>query len=40
VVGAGYAFVQNLRLGHYELGLDTDPKHRLSAAFAELAIAI
>jgi IS6 family transposase len=39
-MGAGYVFVQNLRLGNYELGLDTDPRYRLSAAFAELAIAI
>ncbi len=34
------AFVQNLRGGHYELGTDTPPAHRLSAAFAELQAAI
>jgi transposase-like protein len=40
VISAGHAFVQNLRRGHYELGLDIDPKHRLPAAFAELTLAI
>jgi transposase, IS6 family len=40
VISAGHAFVQNLRRGHYELGLDVDPGHRLSTAFAELALAI
>jgi IS6 family transposase len=40
VIGAGHAFVQNLRRGHYELGVDAEPRHRLSAAFAELALAI
>ena len=28
-----YAFVQNLRRGHDELGLDTEPGHRLEAIF-------
>jgi hypothetical protein len=37
---AGHAFVQNLRRGHYELGLDIDPKHWLPAAFTELARAL
>lgn len=37
VISAGHAFVQNLRRGHYELSVDVDPKHRLRAAFAELA---
>jgi hypothetical protein len=33
--------VRCLRRGHYELGMDDiDPRHRLPAAFAELAIAI
>ncbi|MGH3800248.1 MAG: hypothetical protein ACRDTD_08980 [Pseudonocardiaceae bacterium] len=32
------AFVQNLRRGHYELGLDA--RHRLLAVFAKLALAI
>jgi transposase-like protein len=40
VIGAGHAFVQNLRRGQYELGVDAEPKHRLPAAFAELALAI
>jgi hypothetical protein len=30
----------NLRRGHYELGVDTDPKRQLPAAFTELALAI
>jgi hypothetical protein len=34
------AFVQNLRRGHYELSVDIDPRHRLTAIFAELAHAI
>ena len=40
VISAGHAFVQNLRRGHYELGVDADPNHRLPAAFLELALAI
>ena len=40
VIGTGHAFVQNLRRGHYELGLDVDPTHQLTAAFVELALAI
>ena len=36
----GHAFIQNIRRGHYELGVDIDPRHRLPAAFAELALAI
>ena len=40
VISAGHAFIQNLRRGHYELGRDADPRHRLSAAFAELVRAI
>ena len=40
VISARHAFIQNLRRGHYELGLDLDPRHRLSAAFAELPHAI
>jgi hypothetical protein len=31
---------KNLRRGHYELGIDADPKRQLPAAFAELAVAI
>jgi transposase, IS6 family len=40
VISAGHVFVQNLRRGHYELGLDADPQHRLPAVFTELARAI
>ena len=36
----GHAFVQNLRHGHYELGVDIDPRHRLTAIFTELTLAI
>jgi hypothetical protein len=37
---AGYAFIQNLPRGHYELGLDARPALRVAAAFTELALAI
>jgi IS6 family transposase len=40
VVIRGHAFIQNLRRGHYELGVDTVPIHRLAAAFDELQHAI
>jgi transposase-like protein len=40
VISAGHAFVQNLRRGHYELGVDIDRRHRLPAAFTKLARAI
>jgi hypothetical protein len=40
VVIAGHAFVQNLRRGHYELGVDARPALRVDAAFTELAQAI
>jgi len=40
VICTGHAFVQNLRRGHYELGMDVDPRHRLPAAFTELAFTI
>ena len=40
VISTGHAFVQNLRRGHYELGMDSDPRHRLPEAFTELACAI
>jgi hypothetical protein len=33
VISAGHAFVQNLRRGHYGLGLDIDRRHRLTAIF-------
>jgi hypothetical protein len=34
VVIAGHAFVQNLRRGHHELGVDAGPAPRIAAAFA------
>jgi len=40
VVIAGHAFLQNLRRGHYELGVDARPALRVAAAFTELAQAI
>jgi transposase-like protein len=40
VIAAGHAFVQNLRRGFYELGLDGSPQLRLATAFTELAQAL
>jgi transposase-like protein len=40
VVISRIAFVQNLRRGHYELGVDTKPALRVAASFTELALAI
>jgi transposase-like protein len=40
VVIAGHAFLQNLRRGHYELGVEALPILRVAAAFTELAEAI
>jgi hypothetical protein len=37
---AGHAFMQNLRRGHYELGVDAPRSLRVVAAFTELATAI
>ena len=37
---AGHAFVQNLRRGHYELGVEVPANRRVAAAFTELARAI
>ncbi len=31
---------ENIRRGHYELGVDTDPHLRLTAAFTELTLTI
>jgi len=39
VISTGHAFVQNLRRGHYELAVDVEPRHRIAAAFTELALA-
>ena len=36
----GHAFIQNLRRGHYELGIDIPPALRVAAAFSQLAHAI
>ena len=40
VIALGHALVQNLRRGHYELGIDLPPKLRLASAFTDLAIAL
>jgi transposase, IS6 family len=40
VIMRGHAFVQNLRRGHYELGVDAKPGMVLAAAFDELAMVI
>jgi transposase, IS6 family len=40
VVIRGHAFIQNLRRGHYELGVDALPGMTLAAAFDELALLI
>jgi hypothetical protein len=37
VIIAGHAFMQNLRRGHYELGIDSQPHLRVASAFSELA---
>jgi hypothetical protein len=40
VVIAGHALMQNIRRGHYELGVEAGPHLRLAAAFDELKEAI
>ncbi len=40
VVMRGHAFIQNLRRGHYELGVDALPGLIVAAAFDELALVI
>ena len=41
IVIRGHAFIQNLRRGHYELGIDArHPLLRVPAAFDELALAV
>ena len=37
VIIRGHALMQNVRRGHYELGLDARPHRRIETAFAELA---
>ena len=39
-IALGHAFVQNLRRGQYELGVEVPANQRLAAAFAELALVI
>ena len=39
-IALGHAFLQNLRRGHYELGLEAPAKRRPAVAFAELALVI
>ena len=40
VVIRGHAFIQNLRRGHYELGVESMPVYRLATAFDELQLAV
>jgi transposase-like protein len=40
VISTGHAFVQNLRRGHYELGVEKPTTLRVAAAFTELTVAI
>jgi hypothetical protein len=40
VVSAGHAFIQNIRRGHYELGVEETVNLRVLAVFDELALAI
>jgi hypothetical protein len=40
VIAVGHAFIQNLRRGHYEVGIDERPSQRILAAFDELQHAI
>jgi len=40
VVIAGHALVQNVRRGHYELGVEEPVHRRVAVAFEELVLAI
>jgi transposase-like protein len=40
VIVAGHDFVQNVRRGFYDLGIDVPPAARLAEAFDELALVI
>jgi len=40
ILAAGHVLVQNLRRGHYELATDVPARHRIHAAFDQLAMAI
>jgi transposase, IS6 family len=33
----GHAFMQKVRRGHYELGVEARPRRRVAAAFTELS---
>jgi hypothetical protein len=40
VIIAGHAFMQNLRRGHYEIGVDVPACRRVAEASTELAVAV
>ena len=40
VIMRGYALLQNVRRGHYELGVEAHPRRRVAAAITQLARAI
>jgi IS6 family transposase len=40
MITTGHAFIQNLRRGHYELGIEEPTTLRVTAAFTELTVAI
>ena len=40
VVIGGHTLMQNIRRGHYELGVEAEPRLRVGAAFDELRQAI
>ena len=40
VIIEGHAFIQNLRRGHYELGIEALPRLTLAVAFDELALVV
>jgi IS6 family transposase len=37
VIMRGHAFMQKVRRGHYELGVEARPRRRVAAAFTELS---
>jgi hypothetical protein len=40
ILAAGHAFAPNLRRGHYDIATEVPGRHRLRAAFDDLALAI
>jgi transposase-like protein len=40
LIVAGHAFVQNVRRGHYELGIEVPATRRVAEAFAQLALVL